>query len=289
MEFLAHSVHFAALAATGMNGQQIAELLAIGAAAGVVGGLMGVGGGLVMIPLMYLALGERYGPNSLHVYTLASISTSFVLAVPAARRHAFAHAIHRPMVRCCLPASIAGVLMGVVIAAAFTGQATSILRRVFGLFLILVAAFNAWQSAKRKPGGGLHPRACPLPQRRPWSVGALIGLPSGVIAGLLGVAGGVWAVPAQHMILGVELRNAIANSTAMIVVISLTAAAAKGTAVSRLPDLSPLSAWLLTLILAPGAMIGGWIGAGLTHRLSVRWLRVAIDVVLVISGLRLLA
>jgi len=46
--------------------------------------------------------------------------------------------------------------------------------------------------------------------------------------------------------------------------------------------------WRLAAWLAPGALAGGWIGAGLTHRLQVRWLRYIFLALLAVTGVKLI-
>lgn len=266
---------------------QVAELIGIGTVAGLVGGLLGVGGGLVMIPAMWWLLGNHYGVDSFHLYKLAAITTSIVVSIPAAIRHARARAIVRELVYSALPLSAVGVGIGAAIAFGLSGPHTATLKRLFGGFLELVVAFNLYQGWRNSRDDTALRDTCPMPNRRTL-VGAVVGLPSGIIAGLLGIAGGVWAVPAQHLLFGVRLRNAIANSTTMIVVVASVAAAVQSVAVSRMAGLHPVDGWWLTLWLAPGAVIGGWCGAGLTHRLSTRWLRHIFHAFLVVSGARLL-
>ena len=63
---------------------------------------------------------------------------------------------------------------------------------------------------------------------------------------------------------------------------------AKSAAVARMPGLRALDGLMLALFLAPGALLGGWIGAGLTHRIPSAGLRIAVNLLLTAAGLRLL-
>jgi uncharacterized membrane protein YfcA len=263
------------------------ELLAIGLVAGVMGGMLGIGGGLVMIPAMTILLGNRFGLNSFHLYKLAAITTSIVVSIPAAIRHGRAHAVVCRIVWAALPLSVVGVLLGVASASRFSGESTRLLKQLFGGFLELVVAFNLYQTWRTAHGDAPWRDNCPVANRR-MLIGLVVGLPSGIIAGLLGIAGGIWAVPAQHLLLSVRLRNAIANSTLMIVVVATVTAVTQSVAVGRMQGLHPAEGWQLVLWLAPGAVAGGWIGADLTHRLPTRWLRHAFHALLAITGFRLI-
>lgn len=268
---------------------QIGGLVAIGLAAGVLGGLLGVGGGILMIPALTFIFADKYGPNSFHVYNLAAISTSFVLAIPAAIRHTRAGAVIYPFLRSIVPLAVIGVVAGVLLSATMTGERTRILKQIFGgclEFVVLVNLIQEWIAKRGEPY--LFPSS-PMPRR--WGlIGLLVGLPAGFIAGLLGVGGGIWAVPSQSLLLGIRVRNAIATSMVMIIPVALVAAASMALKLAQLPHEPPLqyAAWWLTLCLAPGALLGGWCGASLMHRLPVRLVRYIFYALLSITGLRLL-
>ena len=268
--------------------QEIA-LLAIGVLAGVAGGLLGVGGGIVMIPAMALLFGDPWGRDSFHAYNLASITTAIVLSIPAAIRHSREKAVIYRLLPGIVPLALLGVVGGVLLAGVLTGEYTHLLKRIFGAFLefvVLVSVFQEWRSSKGEP----HLcSSCPMPTRRVL-IGLIVGLPAGIIAGLLGVGGGIWAVPAQSLLLGVRIRQAIATSTLMIIPVALATAIGLSVDLARLGNDPPLHhvAWWLALWLAPGALVGGWCGAGLTHRLPVRWLRYIFQALLAVTGVKLI-
>ncbi|MFO0838952.1 MAG: sulfite exporter TauE/SafE family protein [Phycisphaerae bacterium] len=267
--------------------QSLLLLPLIGILAGTFGGMLGVGGGLIMIPMLVLILGRPFGQDSLHVYKLASLISSVLLSLPAARRHAQLRALHFGIIGAYLPAALVGVALGTFASSLLTRELTPVLQRIFGAFLLFVVAYSALRDFGPAALQAVRASACPMPSRR-LLLGACVGLPAGIMAGLLGVGGGIWAVPVQHQLFGIRLQNAIANSTAMIVGVAAAAALAQGVAVSRLPDVSVSSGAWLALWLAPGAILGGPIGAWLTHRMHTFWLRQAFHVVLTISAFELL-
>ncbi len=265
-------------------------LLGVGLLAGCVGGMLGVGGGILMIPAMVIFLGDlRFGPNSFHVYKLAAITTSLVLTAVAVVRHARARAIVYAALPGILPLAAVGVILGVILANTFIGEHTVTLRRIFGGFLELTVLINLYQEWNAMKGETYLRTSCPMPKRRAiW--GPIVGLPSGITAGLLGIGGGVWAVPAQRMLLGVRIRSAIANSAFMIICVSVVASVSLSVQIARFPEQqsSPWQGYCLAFCLAPGALLGGWIGGGLTHRVPVRMLRYAFQLLLAVTGLRLM-
>lgn len=259
----------------------------LGCVAGILGGLLGVGGGLVIIPVLLLVLGERFGEGSLHVYKLAALISAVVLSIPAAGQHFRARAVIPSMLWGVLPLSVVGVAAGVGTARLLAGSLTQVLQQIFGAFMILFVAVQVWQRRRLADGTRAGPDRCPAPWRSTY-LGLWIGLPSGIIAGLLGVGGGVWAVPVQHMKFGITMRHAIANSTCAIVGIAAAAALAQSIAVASMPDLRWDAGWRLAMGLAPGSVVGGLIGGGLAHRVPQGKLRVVFQFVLVLTGIRLL-
>jgi uncharacterized membrane protein YfcA len=256
----------------------------VGFGAGLVGGMFGVGGGLVMIPALLILMDQHFGPESIHVYKLASLLSSVVVSLPAAVKQARAGLIVPRMLPALILFGAAGVPLGTWLASLFQREATRALERLFGLLLIAVALSGLL--ARRVEGdGALRCTRCPAPSR--WGrLGLYVGLPTGFIAGFFGVAGGIWSVPAQNRLLGVRLRYAIANSTASIVVLASAAAATQTAAVASMPTLRAMDGWWLALLLAPGAVAGGWCGAGVSHVVPVRRLRLGFMLVLALAGLR---
>ncbi len=277
-----------ALAAGGPGAFQLVALLLIGALAGVLGGALGIGGGLVMIPALVLVFGTRlYGVNSFHLFKLAALATAVVLSVPAVCQHARAGAIVRSMIPGIVVFALLGVALGVLGASWFTDSHTKTLRHVFGGFMLLAVAAKLWQ-ARLGPDGPYTPgAACPVAGRR-WRTGAIVGLPAGLIGGLLGVGGGIWAVPAQSCILHIRLPSAIANSACMIIALAAAGAILQAFAVDHMTGISVGQGLWLALWLAPGAVAGGWFGGRLAHRLPIGWLRAVFYLLLAITGARLM-
>ena len=113
----------------------------------------------------------------------------------------------------------------------------------------------------------------------------VVGAPMGLLAGLLGIGGGSLAVPAQQIILRMPLRNAIATSAATIATISWLGAILKN---AQLGDNGTVARSLvLAGWLAPTAMIGGYIGGHLTHRVPRRLIRGIFAAVMILSALKI--
>lgn len=105
---------------------------------------------------------------------------------------------------------------------------------------------------------------------------AVIGLFAGVMAGLLGVGGGVIMVPAFTRFLGMDIRMAIGTSMVIIVLTALVA----GTKHYQLGHVD----FRIVFIVAGLSMIGGYAGASLTQQFSVHTLQMVFAVFVLIVG-----
>ena len=122
-----------------MSGWTIALALVLGLGAGVLSGLFGVGGGLLFVPtLLGLGLGQLEAEAT---SLLAILPTA---AVGAWRQQRYGNLRVRSALLLGL-ASVAGVAVGAVIA---TSLPEHVLRRLFGLFLLVAAAQLAWRSRR---------------------------------------------------------------------------------------------------------------------------------------------
>jgi len=266
----------------------IACLVLIGLIAGGFGGLLGVGGSIVMIPAMMLLLGP-----DLHVYQGAAMIVNFFVVVPATVQHLRQSAVMLPVVRATIPSAVIGVLIGVQLSQSrwLSGANAIHLSRIFGLFLWYVAVHNLWRAMPGRSGGNVRLRDADGAVGRSlsfWKVTATVGLPTGFVAGLLGVGGGVVAVPCQQMFLGLPLRKSIANSAATIICISAVGAIVKNFHLV-LDGVSLVKPVGLAVILVPTAAVGAYGGARLTHVLPLRLLRFALAVLLVYAGWKMIA
>jgi len=109
----------------------------------------------------------------------------------------------------------------------------------------------------------------------------------GIISGILGITGGVVEVPLQHYIGKVPLKNAIANSAALVFCASLT-----GTVLSFVHGINTgLIDWAAPLALAgiliPASFIGGIVGAHLTKLAPKRWLKALFSVLMLAVAVKM--
>ena len=193
-----------------------------------------------------------------------------------------------PVIRRMVPLAIVGVFCGVLSSElpVFRGQGQGYLLVLFSMFIIYAAYQNisrliSWPGQRKK--------APPFdPKQHAGKAGLQAGMPTGFIAGLLGVGGGVICVPLQNRILGIPLKNSIANSTATIMLLSICGAISKNYALTlNHPEYALSDSLRLAATLVPTAVIGSMIGSRLTHILPTRVLRSIFVVFLCAAAIRM--
>lgn len=282
---------------------ELVVLVIIGLFAGVCGGMLGVGGSIVMIPVMT----EVLGPNQ-HLYQATAMIVNFFVAVPAAWQHRQAETGNAKIVVRMIPMAIIAVIVGVGLSelSCFSGEGEDRLRQLFGLFLLLIVGIDLYRVLGRKArrqegteaqkGGGTEGRLFAPSLLPKWPLIALVAIPTGLVAGLLGVGGGILAVPLQRRVLGVPIRAAIANSATLIIATSFIGAMVKNYALIRhggglhAPEHGyTWHSFALAAVLIPMAILGSIIGSRMTHRLPLRLVKGAFSLLLAAAAIRLIA
>jgi len=260
------------------------EISLLGLMAGLLGGLLGVGGSVIMIPGATFLL----KPNQ-HVYQAAAMIANIAVAIPATMRHHKAGAILKDVVKWMAPVAIVSVFIGVMASnlPIFHGVEGGIwLGRILALFLAWEVGVNILKITR--PAGD-HPAAqLPVHTHVTPARSSLVGGVMGFIGGLLGIGGGAMAVPLQQSILKLPLKNAIANSSACMVLSALTGAIYKNLTLPQQGH-AMTDGLMLAAMLAPTCWIGGHIGAKLTHSLPIRQVRIAFVIVMAVFAWKMAA
>lgn len=252
-------------------------LLAVtGLFAGALGGALGLGGSVIMIPVMALLIGKEHG-GSQHLYQGAAMVVNIAVAIPAALKHRAKGRVRGDVVRWMLPAALLGIVLGVLSSNLFE---SGDLRRVFAAFLAVLTVIEGY--ALVGDVRGRHERERGL-LRVTGARGGLVGCVMGIAGGMLGIGGGAIAVPLARRVMGLALVEAIAASSVVMVATSMVGSALKvGTLGGH--GVEWWRALVLAAVLAPGGVIGARYGAELTH-LAPRWaLRAVLVVVLVVTA-----
>jgi uncharacterized membrane protein YfcA len=259
----------------------IAVLLAAGLVAGVLAGLLGVGGGIVLVPVLEFAFGALGVPDAIRMHLAVGTSLASIIptALSSARAHRARGAIDHELARHWLPAIALGSAIGALIASGVRG---AVLSAVFGVVALTVAI-------RMMLGSGDGGRLLDVdPKHWKWMpVPALIG----VVSAMMGIGGGTLSVPTLNA-LGLPVHRAVGTSAWFGLWIALPGAigfALLGRGSVGLPPLSLGHVNLLALVvLLPATVLAAPAGAALAHRLSKRQLSVAFGLFLLVTGVRML-
>lgn len=177
-------------------------LIVSGAVAGMFAGLLGIGGGIIIVPVLAMVFTSQN--VSVEVYMHAAIGTSLatiiVTSLASIRAHHQHHAIEWPVVRVMAIGIFIGGLFGSVMAKFISGYD---LKLIFSVFMFLIAA-QMYFGNESKPHSKL-----------PNKFGMFIaGTSIGSIASLMGVGGGSMAVPFLTWC-NMNIRKAVATSSAI--------------------------------------------------------------------------
>lgn len=282
-----------------MGAAALLAVFAVGLLAGLLSGLVGVGGGVLMVPFLYFFY-ARPGWSGIapapEVATVAAHATSLFVILPTSLRGAWAYHRRGLVVwRAVWPVGVAAAVAA-ALASRFAVQADPRwLRVVFALFLLWNGA-SVLRRPRRRPArpegeeAHAHPHVRPLRLSLPVTVG--VGAAVGVFSAFLGVGGGLIALPLLMHVVGVGLRHAAATSLAVIMLTSLGGALAYMLAA---PDAAVRPGWSLGYVdlavagvLTAGTVLSvGW-GTELNQRLNPRTLAIVFAVLFTVLGVRLL-
>lgn len=244
-------------------------ILLIGLLAGLSSGLLGVGGSIVILPCLALLFPHQ----SYHQHAAVAMIVNSFASFAAAWRHYRVGHIQMAVIKRMIPAAIFAICLGVWLSnlPLFTTGHPEYLSRILAIFLAYVAIVNIRRLFYlSEPDHSASPDSPTL--MRSWRAlipGFIMGLP----AGLLGIGGGAVAVPAQQMVLGTRLRNAIANSSGLIVFSAAVGALYKNWTLSTVPGASVSESLRLAGLLIPTAIVGSYCGAILMHLSPIRFIR----------------
>lgn len=250
----------------------------LGLVAGVLAGMLGIGGGLVIVPALIVLLQYQGVDVASLVHT--AIGSSLVTIIPTAVISTWAHHRKRAVDWQVFASMSPGLLLGASLGALLADQLQSLwLQRVFGLFLMLVAAQMLLGKLNRS-------RSEQLPV--PWLL-RLAGLMIGTVSGLLGIGGGTMTVPMLARY-GKPLAQAVATSAACGLPIALAGSLGFIWLGEQQADYSTgYVYWPAVVGISVASMLAAPWGASLAHSLPVPLLKRVFALMLVLVGLKLLS
>lgn len=250
---------------SGVDPLLIAELLLLGTFTGFLAGLLGIGGGMLMVPFMTFLLSQRGVDASLSVKMAIATSMATILftSLSSVRAHHRRGAVRWDLVRGLAPGIvIGGLAAGAGAFALLKGQWLAL---VFALFV----GFSATQMLlDRKPRPS---RQMPGPAGQAAAGGGI-----GFLSGLVGAGGGFVSVPFMTWC-NVPIHNAVATSAALGFPIALAATAGYVIGGWSLPPALPGAFGFLYLpalvLIAMASVLMAPVGARAAHAMNVRQLK----------------
>jgi len=254
-------------------------LAGMGAIAGVLAGLLGIGGGIVIVPVLALVLtGQGASPDVvMQVAIGTSLATIVTTALSSIRAHQKRKAIDWQVFRRITPGVMLGAVVGAIIADLIPGVT---LRTLFGFFMLFVATQMALDRT-------------PAPHRQlPDRGGMLVaGTLIGTVASMMGIGGGSMSVPFLTWC-NMHVRNAVATSAAIGLPIAVAGAISFTVTGWGRTDLPPWSIGYVNLPAYAGIVVASTLfaplGAALAHRLAPRTIKRTFAVFLFVLAVKML-
>lgn len=258
----------------------LAALLAVtGLVAGLIAGLLGVGGGIVLVPVLDYALRFAGFPEKwcMHVAVATSLATIIPTAISSSRAHHLRGGIDWVIVKSWAPGMILGGLAGSLLAAR---ASDAVLTGVFGFVAALVATkmflpLDHIRLAEHTPRG--------LP-------GNLLSASIGGVSSMMGIGGGTLSVPAMTLT-GGPIHTAVGTAAffGLLLAVPGTIGYLFATPDASLPGLTVgLVSFAALAVIAPMSMLTAPFGARLAHTLERRTLSRIFGAFLCIVAVRML-
>ena len=254
-------------------------LLLAGLAGGVIAGLLGVGGGIVIVPVLYHVFSGLGLDESVRMPL--AIGTSLATIIPASIRSNSSHqkkgAVDMALLKSWAPAIIVGVLAGAIVAHLIGGHGLTL---IFAVLALVVAAYMAFGRAEWRLGEA-------LPQG-PGKIAMAGGI--GFFSTLMGIGGGTFGVPLMTLF-GMPVHRAVGTSSGLGLLIGVPGTIGfilSGWGAAHLPPGSLGYVNLLGFaLITPTTWISVPWGVELAHRLSRKALSRAFAIFLAATSLRM--
>ena len=253
--------------------------LGLGAVAGVLAGLFGIGGGLIIVPILVFSFGiQGVSPEIMtHLAVGTSLATIVFTSLSSIRSHHVKKAVRWDVFRPMVAGIVSGAVLGAWTASLLGGDA---LQAIIGVFVILVS-IKMFLEINPTPGRDV-PGAAGL---------GLAGTGIGWASAIFGIGGGTLTVPFLSWC-NVRIQHAIGTSAACGLPIALAGAVTNGFTGWQHPDLPAFSLGYVYLPALLGIVLTSVFfaryGAELAHRLDAALLKRIFAVFLMVVGIRFL-
>jgi len=253
-------------------------LLVLGLFAGLMAGLLGVGGGLIIVPALIFYF-EKLDFPEIYLTQMAvatSLATIIFTSLSSVRSHHKQGLVDWPLVKTLSVGLAAGAMVGALFASKLSGQ---FLQLLFGIFALVVSGQMVIQ---------FQPAASKLPGKFGQYISGVV---IAFVSALFGIGGGSLSVPTLTWF-GLDMKRAVAVSAACgipIAVFSVAGFIYTGYQQPDLPEASIGFVYLPALLcIGASSVVTAHFGALLAHRLPAKKLKQIFALFLFIIGLRLI-
>ena len=256
-------------------------LLITGVIGGLIAGLFGVGGGIVIVPILFWIFTSLSFPNEIlmHMAIGSSLATIIPTSISSARAHYHRGSIEIDIIKKWAP----GIFLGAIIGG-LSGNYFSVneLKYLFASIAFLVA-LNMFFKEPLRLGNN-------FPKSRLLNIimSSLIGL----VSSLMGVGAGTLGVPAL-VALSVPIHKAIGTAAALGLFIAVPATLGLAFSGFNIPNRPPMSIGYVNLIaffiMFPLTVFFAPVGVKLAHRINQRALKSIFGIFLIITSIKMLS
>jgi uncharacterized membrane protein YfcA len=255
-------------------------LLVIGGIAGILAGLLGVGGGIVLVPAFYYAFtGLGYdNPQIMQVCLATSLATIIFTSIRSVMSHHKKGAVEWPILQSWAPGIVIGAVIGVLVAA---GLRSDTLVLLFGILAIFIGLYMAFGNATWRLG-----------DKMPGLLGRSIFSPIvGFLSVLMGIGGGSFGVPLMTLH-GVAIHRAVATAAGFGLIIALPSVIAfmikQPPAGGSPPFMIGYVNYAAFFVVICMTMLTAPIGVSIAHRMDPKPLKRVFAVFLILVALNML-
>ncbi len=239
------------------------EIILSGVGVGLLSSIAGIGGGTIMVPLMVLVLGI-----DVKVAIASSLLTIIVTSASSSSVYLKEGLVNLRVALTLEPTTALGAIVG---ASITIGLPSSVVRKVFGVGLMIISVIMLLRTFTKPREGG---------EVKNWLLGIASSFFAGVSSGMFGIGGGVLKVPIMNLIMGLPIKEAVATSSFMV---GLTASSG-----SIVYALQKLVDPVLVLGFAMGIIPGATLGAKSLKGIKSKYIKLIFSMVLLYAGIKLL-
>ena len=252
-------------------------LLLAGSLAGIMAGMLGIGGGMILVPLLVFVFDLMKVSEALipHLAIGTSLTTIVVTSLSSAKAHLKRGSFDKELLKHSIMPTTLGAGFGGLLAGSISGM---VLVVIFG-FVAVVVSVRMMMPSK------IHNENHQEPNR--FLIGNLTGL-TGMISAMVGIGGGAMNVPLLNM-MGIKIHQAVGTSASIGFMIALPGAIGfivSGWEKPNLPEFSfGFIHWLAALCICLMTAIFAPLGATISHKLNAKKLKQVFGIFLMVVAM----